>query len=295
MSRLKKVRPLGLLAVLLTAACGTSPQSLNPTGPSAFAGASVAFDEDGGVSDAAAVNVQANGKPNDKGKPDDKGKPEPAPVPPTTSPDSPEPPASPVTRTIQIEGVIAAISGRSVTVNGHDVVVPDGTVIRHGSRAVAFSELRIGDRVHIKGRLHDGVLEASEVKLQNSGHGDDADEDEDEEVVPVVVPVVTVAAFDASASETAADPGTFRFTRTGSTTSPLTVSYTLTGTAVNGTDYQTLALTVTFLAEHATTDRVVMPSADGDAEGSETVILTVTDGAAYDVGASATATVTIAG
>jgi len=40
---------------------------------------------------------------------------------------------------------------------------------------------------------------------------------------------------------------------------------------------------------------VSAPVSDADASNAETVILTLTDGAAYDLGAPATATVTIAG
>ena len=109
------------------------------------------------------------------------------------------------------------------------------------------------------------------------------------------MPVVTVVAFDSSASEAGPDPGTFRFTRNGSTAAPLTVTYTLTGTAVNGTDYQLLSLTVTFLAGNAVADVVVTPVTDALAEAPETVILTITDGAAYDLGSPSSSTVTIAG
>jgi len=109
------------------------------------------------------------------------------------------------------------------------------------------------------------------------------------------MPVVTVTAFDSSASETGPDPGTFRLLRDGSTAAPLTVTYTLTGTATNGTDYQLLTLTATFLAGQSTVDVVVTPLVDAVAEGSESVILTVTDGAAYDLGSPSSATVTIAG
>jgi len=108
---------------------------------------------------------------------------------------------------------------------------------------------------------------------------------------------VSVTAVDATAAESGPDPGTFRFTRTGAVTSSLTVTYTVTGTAVNGTDYQVIPLTVTFLAGQATADVFVIPTADGVAEGVETVIVTLIDGATYDLGApaTATATVTIAG
>ena len=40
--------------------------------------------------------------------------------------------------------------------------------------------------------------------------------------------------------------GTINFTRTGGTTAALTVNYTVSGTAIPGTDYQTLPGSITF-------------------------------------------------
>jgi Calx-beta domain len=67
------------------------------------------------------------------------------------------------------------------------------------------------------------------------------------------------------------------------------------GTATNGSDYQSVPTTLTFAAGQATVDLFIVPFADGTTEGSETVIVTVDDGATYDLGAPAAATVTIAG
>ncbi len=403
-------------ALFATAACGGSSKYTNPTAPSAVV-ASTLNDEAG---DPAAESGTTGGKGN-SGKPDnpgngngngnsdDKGKAPATPTPPTpptnTSPVPPSVPTNPTTGKVEIEGTISAIAGTSLTVNGRTVAVPAGTVIRHGSKTVAYSALRIGDRVHITARMQGTVLEATEVKLQNPGGGDDdGDDDEtagggrvsvsvvdasasetgadtglfrltrvasvtlpltapltvtftltgtatngidyttvplsatflagqsavDVTVVPLAdtltesaesviltltsvapyalgsstagtvtiadaasVPVVSVVAFDAAASEIGPDLGTFRFSRTGALTSSLVVTYTVTGTAVNGTDYQAIPVTVTFLAGQATADVFVIPTADGIVEGVETVIVTLTDGATYDLGAPATATATV--
>ena len=56
-------------------------------------------------------------------------------------------------------------------------------------------------------------------------------------VLQVVTPDVTVAATDNSAAEPGANTGTFTISRTGATTDPLTVNYSVTGTASNGSDY----------------------------------------------------------
>ena len=422
MLREKTLGSIGLVGALFaTAACGDSSKSMNPTAPSAVVAASLNAEAgDANATSGATGNSNPKPKPVNPGNGNGNGNgptpstpTPPAPPPTNTSPVAPRVPTNPTTGKVEIEGVISALAGTSITVNGQTVAVPVGTVIRHGSRTVAYSALRIGDRVHITARMQGTVLEATEVKLQNSGGGDDDgddndddDNDDDEEagggrvsvsvvdasasetgvdtgifrltrvasatlpltapltvtftltgtatngtdyttvllsatflagqsavdvtVVPLAdalaesaesviltltsvapyalgsstsgtvtiadaasVPVVSVVAFDAAASETGPDLGTFRFTRTGSPTSPLTVRYVVTGTAVNGTDYQTIPVTVTFLAGQATADVFVIPTADGIVEGVETVIVTLIDGASYDLGAPATATATV--
>jgi hypothetical protein len=107
------------------------------------------------------------------------------------------------------------------------------------------------------------------------------------------LPTVTVTATDATASETAGDTGTFTITRTGSTTAALTVSYAMSGTATNGTDYNSLSGSVTIAAGSATATVTVTPIDDVLAEGNETAILTISANAAYTVGSPSSATVTI--
>src|SRR5262245_554004 len=52
---------------------------------------------------------------------------------------------------------------------------------------------------------------------------------------------VTVVATDAAAAEAGVDPGVLTVSRTGATTTALTVNYTVGGTASSGSDYQALA------------------------------------------------------
>lgn len=311
MSSVKTTWSIGAaLALLVTAACGDSTKSLNPTAPSAVVAATAPAETSDANAESGATAGKGNpGKPenpgngngnsDDKGK-DDKGKspstPAPStPVPPTnTSPGAPTSPANPITGKLEIEGLITAIAGTSITVNGQTVTVPAGTVIRHGSRALALSQLGIGDRVHVKARMQGTVLEATEVKLQNPGGGDDDGDDDDE----AGGGSVSVSLVDASASETGVDTGAFRLTRVANAalplTAPLTVTFTLTGTATNGTDYTTVPLSATFLAGQSAVDVTVAPLADALAEGTESVILTLTSVAPYALGSSTSGTVTIA-
>ncbi len=58
--------------------------------------------------------------------------------------------------------------------------------------------------------------------------------------IVVTLPTVSIQAIDGAAAEAGPDPGTFRVTRSGGDVgSPLTVTYTIGGTATNGLDYET--------------------------------------------------------
>jgi len=112
-----------------------------------------------------------------------------------------------------------------------------------------------------------------------------------------VLPTVTIAATDAEAAETnsgqTANPGRFTLTRTGSTSSALTVNYSIGGTATNGSDFNRLTGTVTFAAGSSTALIDINPVNDTLVEPSETVILTLVNSSNYLVGTSNRATVTI--
>src|ERR1043166_1211914 len=105
---------------------------------------------------------------------------------------------------------------------------------------------------------------------------------------------VTVTASDPDAAETGPDPGVIRFHRTGDTSQPLPVSWTFSGTAVNGSDYQQLPTTGTIPAGQADADLTITPIDDNIVEGPETVIVTVVSGPGYSAGSPSSATVTIA-
>src|SRR6185503_13779482 len=109
---------------------------------------------------------------------------------------------------------------------------------------------------------------------------------------------VTVAVAPSSVDEDGATNLVYTFTRTGDTTGALTVNFSVGGTATFNTDYtQTGAATftttngtVTFADGNATAVITVDPSTDVTAEPDETVILTLTAGAGYNVGTPGAAT-----
>lgn len=108
-------------------------------------------------------------------------------------------------------------------------------------------------------------------------------------------PVITVSATDATAGEPGSGQGTgtFTFSRTGPTTSSLTVTYTVGGTATSGSDYTSIGTSVTFAAGASTATRTVSVINDSVVEANETVVVTLVDAAAYNLGSPSAATVTI--
>lgn len=108
------------------------------------------------------------------------------------------------------------------------------------------------------------------------------------------MPEVTIFVNPTSVTEDGITDLTYTITRTGSTECDLSVSYTVGGTAASGTDYPAIAASPTTIpAGSATATIVVNPNTDNTVEPDETVILTLTDGALYDLGTSSAATGTI--
>jgi hypothetical protein len=87
---------------------------------------------------------------------------------------------------------------------------------------------------------------------------------------------VTLSASDRFAAESGADGGgRITVTRSGSTISPLTVTYSVSGTATPGEDYAELPGTVTIPAGQASANVDITPLDDDLYETGESVILTV--------------------
>jgi glycerophosphoryl diester phosphodiesterase len=110
----------------------------------------------------------------------------------------------------------------------------------------------------------------------------------------LATPVVSITATNAEASETGSKAATFRVNRTGSVSTPLTVNYTLAGTATNGADYNNLSGTATIEVGQTFADIAVTPIDDTVFEGSETVILNLTKTVNYNLGTSVSVTANIA-
>jgi regulation of enolase protein 1 (concanavalin A-like superfamily) len=94
------------------------------------------------------------------------------------------------------------------------------------------------------------------------------------------LPQVGVAAAPASIVE-GGSAGTYTFTRTGVTTNPLAVAYTVTGTATNGTDYTALSGTITIPSGAASAAVTVTAQDDFVVEYMETIIVTIPTAPGY--------------
>jgi hypothetical protein len=113
-----------------------------------------------------------------------------------------------------------------------------------------------------------------------------ADDDMPEQVVSFYV-------GDSNAAEPGLDTGAFTIVRDGSTAAPLTVLYAVGGTATPGADYAVLPGSVVIPAGQASVVLKLAPVDDAIVEAAEIVVLSITLGAGYSIGAPASATVAI--
>ena len=102
--------------------------------------------------------------------------------------------------------------------------------------------------------------------------------------------IVNVFASSPDASEEGPTPGTFTITRT-SADGPLTVYYSVGGTATSSMDYNALSGSATFGPTDTSVNVTVTPIDDSVSEPPETVKLTLIDGTNYNGAGSATVTI----
>jgi subtilisin family serine protease/subtilase family serine protease len=174
----------------------------------------------------------------------------------------------------------------SVTLDGNASFDPNGTIVsyvwREGSTTVGSGPSAV---VSLPVGFHTITLEVTD---------NDGETGTDDVTIAVHPPrQVTVTAPTPEATEAGTSPGMFRFSRTGDTSNPLSVLYKVEGTAVAGTDYQTLSGQVTIGSGYDTAEIPVTPINDSESEGNETVVVTVLADSGYYLGLPISATVTI--
>lgn len=101
-------------------------------------------------------------------------------------------------------------------------------------------------------------------------------------------PMITLALASSSVQEDGMANLVYTFSRSLASTDPLTITFTVSGTATNGSDYSGLlagsSQTISFAAGATTATLVIDPIADSTVESDETVSLTLAGGAGYSVG-----------
>jgi microcompartment protein CcmL/EutN len=111
------------------------------------------------------------------------------------------------------------------------------------------------------------------------------------------IPVISIAAIDPETSETKtgekANPGKLRVRRVGNLSNPLTVNYTVSGTAIKDADYK-LPSKITFAAGKNIIDLPMPILDDAVVEGVETAKVTLTSGSGYKLSQTRSSTVSIA-
>ncbi len=108
----------------------------------------------------------------------------------------------------------------------------------------------------------------------------------------VVAPAITIVASLPAASQNGPVAGQFTLTRSGLTAAALTVNLTISGSAANGSSYELIPSPVTFLAGQRTLTLPVNPYPSA-VTVTQIVQVAVASGTTYELGAPASAQVTI--
>lgn len=109
----------------------------------------------------------------------------------------------------------------------------------------------------------------------------------------VFSPEVSIVASDASASEFGPDPGTVTVSRTGGTDLPLSVAYSISGSANNGVTFAALPTSTIIPAGAASVPLAVTPLPDNLAQGDRAAIFTLAPSGTFNLSAMVSASVTI--
>ncbi len=96
--------------------------------------------------------------------------------------------------------------------------------------------------------------------------------------LPCALPSLSIAATVPDAIEAPTTNGTFTVTRTGETTTPLFIPYTVSGSATQGADYAPVTGFVTMAAGVTTATITIQPVADGTYDNGESVVASLGTG-----------------
>lgn len=77
----------------------------------------------------------------------------------------------------RIDSIVVAT--RTLRVGTDSVVADNSTTIRHGNQTFAFTDLKVGDHIQVKGTRDGSTVRASEIKVENDDGDDNEDNDHD--------------------------------------------------------------------------------------------------------------------
>ena len=143
----------------------------------------------------------------------------------------------------------------------------------------------------------DGTIEADETVIltvaAGTGYTVGAPSNATGTILNDDVPSATITVSPATVAEDGAANLVYTVTLNQVALSPISVNYTIGGSATNGTDYATIASPLVIPANNLTGTITVNPTADASIEADETVALTLAAGSGYTVGVPNSATGTI--
>jgi hypothetical protein len=93
-----------------------------------------------------------------------------------------------------LSGFVTATNGTSLTVRGITVTPAADAVIRHGNTILTLASIVVGDHVQARGTMSEGALEASEIKVEHTGKGDDDEDGDDDSEVEGIISGLTSTA-----------------------------------------------------------------------------------------------------
>jgi len=134
---------------------------------------------------------------------------------------------------------------------------------------------------------------SGKVRIRNGGTSGYVIADAVQFSQTTTLPKLNVWATDARASRFGPHAGSFTVSCSDNINQAVVVTLNIGGTAANGSDYETLASSMTIPAELSSTNLSVVPRTNALPVGDQTVVVSLASNAAYTVGPLASATITI--
>jgi hypothetical protein len=70
---------------------------------------------------------------------------------------------------VRVVGFVSATTADTLTVDGVSIAAAPDAIIRHGNRLLTLADIEVGDHVQARGVMEEGVLVASEIKVEQTG------------------------------------------------------------------------------------------------------------------------------